>query len=73
MGFNLHTLNSLTEADRLNLCDIAWFIRGMQYGKEKHEQIFGEEHSQTLEHVIQGISNKLSDEKLKANDQVRNS
>lgn len=66
---NLHTFNSLTEADRANLCDIAWFIRGMQFGKDKHEQTFGEEHSQTLAHVIGAIANKLSDEK---HDSARN-
>lgn len=60
---NLHTFNSLTESDRLNLCDIAWFIRGMQYGRQKHEQTFGEEHSQSLEHVISALSNKINDEK----------
>lgn len=64
MNLNLHTLNSLTDLDRLNLCDIAWFLRGINYGKDKADQPFSPDHFQTLEHIIGGITNKLSDEKM---------
>ena len=48
-------LDKLTYEDSWNLADIAWFLRGMNYGKEYHERPFGPEHFKTLEDVIQGI------------------
>jgi hypothetical protein len=48
-------LTDLTELDRLNLADIAWFIRGLNFGKEKQDQPFDDAHFNTLERVIVAI------------------
>lgn len=61
----LDTLQSLNEGDRLNLADIAWFMRGINYGKEKSEQPFDPDHFRTIEKVISAIRNHEIDSKQK--------
>lgn len=62
---SLTTLNDLTEMDRLNLADIVWFMRGMNYGKEKQEQPFDDDHFRTIERVVCAIRNHELDKKSK--------
>lgn len=59
----LDTLQSLNESDRLNLADIAWFMRGLNYGKEKQDQPFDPDHFRTIEKVISAIRNHEIDSK----------
>jgi hypothetical protein len=50
------TYKDLTEQDRLNLCDIAWFIKG--YRSAKPECGLDEDHESTLLRIANAISNR---------------
>jgi hypothetical protein len=54
----------LTEMDRLNVCDIAWFIKG--YRAAKPECALEECHETTLLRIANAISNRP-----KENDKTR--
>jgi hypothetical protein len=60
-------MSELTEEDRLNLADIAWFMRGLNYGKEKHDQPFADYHFNSLEKAIEAIRDQVIKSKSKPN------
>lgn len=64
---------NLTESDRHNLCDIAWFIKGLNFRGHSSDSPFGGDHEQTLEKVIRGISTKVSDENRAAKASIKGS
>lgn len=55
-------MNDLTEVDRHNLCDIAWFLKGFSHSDKNP---FCGDHDETLEKVIRMISAQLKDKKEK--------
>jgi hypothetical protein len=48
--------DDLTEMDRLNVCDIAWFIKG--YRSAKPECGLDEDHENTLLRIANAIKNR---------------
>lgn len=53
----------LTEIDRLNLCDIAWFLKGL---KTSNKSPFSEDHCDTLRKVIICIADKVDEDRGEA-------
>jgi hypothetical protein len=51
----------LTDTDRMNLCDIAWFLKGFEHSDKNH---FGSDHQATLEKCIRAISQKVRKERV---------
>jgi len=43
-----------------NLADIAWFIKGLNFAEGSP---FCKDHEKTLEHILGGLRNQLSDQK----------
>lgn len=58
---NLNSFESLNETDRANLCDIAWFIKGLN---SSGSSPFVKDHEDTLGKVIGSLSNQIQDKKI---------
>lgn len=53
----------LTKIDRDNLCDIAWFLKGLKISKESP---FGEDHDETLRKLCMSIADKVDEDNRQA-------
>ena len=53
-----NAFDSVTNDDRLNLCDIAWFLKGLKHGGNSPFT----DQEQTLEKIIKCISQKVRED-----------
>jgi len=51
---------NINAIDRMNLCDIAWYLKGL---KQSDDNPFIGDHHETLEKLIKAIASKVNDEK----------